>query len=52
MCSLQVGHSFTASVTVKARSGSRVAFDTACRHDDSGAVVIEGEALALIGNAA
>lgn len=49
LCSaLQVGDSFTASLTVEKSSGSRVSFGTVCRHDSTGTVVVEGTALALI----
>lgn len=43
-----VGDSLTATVTVERSSGSRVTFLTLCRSADSGQVVVEGAALALI----
>lgn len=44
----QVDGAYTATVTVQQRSGSRVSFVTECRCDGTGAVVVRGEALALI----
>jgi acyl-CoA thioesterase FadM len=44
----QVGDSLTATVTVERSSGSRVSFQTRCRSADSGQIVVDGTALALI----
>ncbi len=47
--SAQVGDSLTATLRVEKASGSRVSFLTQCRKTDSGELVVEGTALALLG---
>ncbi|PRW33937.1 (R)-specific enoyl- hydratase [Chlorella sorokiniana] len=43
-----VGDEVTATLTVEKASGSRVSFRTLCSHSGTGAVLVEGSALALI----
>lgn len=44
----QVGEALRAEVTVVRRSGSRVSFRTACSLANSGVLLVDGSAVALI----
>lgn len=49
---LQVGDAVQAVVTVTKRSGSRVMFGTQCINPATGAILVDGSAMALLPTAA